>query len=373
VEEVSTSGGTTTTTTYYYAGGQRIALAVNGVFSYLASDSQGTPVEALSASGTVTASMLYDPYGNVRYSSGIMPGSAGYTGQHADAATGLDYYNARYYDPTVGQFTSADTQVDGLNRYGYVHGNPETATDPTGHDAWWNDPTLNPPNDPPPSGGGGGGGKTRIDCNSAIGEYYDQCDDYRYDRDLRITKLSAMQTDAGRLIVIGSVAGAVLDLVELWYGRSHESGIATLEAAADLFVNVASALTYVPIAFGGKSSSFNQLASFANNVAMVLRYAIAFFRERGAWVQWAVDRAVDLLGTAVQGLPGLAKRAIAAVAGPVILSVFDFASGGLHRMVANGFHELADYYSQLEMDVPTWCRQNSGAGCHGTPSQFVWV
>jgi hypothetical protein len=41
---------------------------------------------------------------------------------------------ARYYDPTVGQFTSADTLLaGGLNRYGYVGGNPTTATDPSGH------------------------------------------------------------------------------------------------------------------------------------------------------------------------------------------------------------------------------------------------
>src|SRR5581483_972094 len=49
------------------------------------------------------------------------------------AVSGLDYYGARYYDPALGQFTSADSQAAGLNRYGYVKGNPETFTDPTGH------------------------------------------------------------------------------------------------------------------------------------------------------------------------------------------------------------------------------------------------
>jgi RHS repeat-associated protein len=56
----------------------------------------------------------------------------GFTGQHADAVTGLDYYNARYYGPKAGQFSSADTIMDGTNRYDYVGGNPETLTDPTG-------------------------------------------------------------------------------------------------------------------------------------------------------------------------------------------------------------------------------------------------
>ncbi len=55
-------------------------------------------------------------------------------GQRSDAAiSGLDYYGARYYDPRLGQFTSADSVLDGLNRYAYVGGNPETKTDPSGH------------------------------------------------------------------------------------------------------------------------------------------------------------------------------------------------------------------------------------------------
>ncbi|HEX6797109.1 MAG TPA: RHS repeat-associated core domain-containing protein [Ktedonobacterales bacterium] len=133
LEELSTTAGVTTTTTSYYAGGKRIAQAVNGAFSYLGSDGLGSAEVALDGSGTVQASVLYDPYGNPRYSSGTMPGSYGYTGQHADAATGLDDYHARYYDPVAGQFASADAVQDGLNRYAYVGGDPETFSDPTGH------------------------------------------------------------------------------------------------------------------------------------------------------------------------------------------------------------------------------------------------
>lgn len=70
----------------------------------------------------------------MRYSSGTLPTSYGFTGQRADAATGLDYYNARSYDPVAGQFTSADTtRAGGLNRYAYVGGNPTTRTIPSGH------------------------------------------------------------------------------------------------------------------------------------------------------------------------------------------------------------------------------------------------
>jgi hypothetical protein len=48
-------------------------------------------------------------------------------------------YNARYYDPTIGRFVSADsivpqaTNPQALNRYSYVVNNPLKYTDPTGH------------------------------------------------------------------------------------------------------------------------------------------------------------------------------------------------------------------------------------------------
>lgn len=143
IEEVATSGATTTTTTYYSAGGARVALAVNGVFSYLATDALSSASVALDDGGTgglVTASRLYAPYGTPRYGNGSMPGSFGFTGQREDTETGLDYYVARYYDPTAGQFTSADSILPGdgydpwgLSRYAYVAGNPVARNDPTGH------------------------------------------------------------------------------------------------------------------------------------------------------------------------------------------------------------------------------------------------
>jgi RHS repeat-associated protein len=140
LEEV-TGGTTGSTLTEYYripaiGTAVRVGSGSTSTLSYLASDQLGSVTVALSANGSVTAQQLYSPYGNVRYSSGQMPSVTdhGYTGQIADATTGLSYYGARYYDPTLGQFTSADTtSAGGLNRYAYVGGNPETATDPTGH------------------------------------------------------------------------------------------------------------------------------------------------------------------------------------------------------------------------------------------------
>jgi RHS repeat-associated protein len=126
--------------TYYYAAGMRIAAAVNGVFSYLASDGLRSADVTLDANGNVTASTLYAPYGGARYAIGIASTDYGFTGQHADTISGLDYYGSRYYDSIAGQFTSPDTvlpgngfDIWGLSRYAYVEGNPEIRIDPTGH------------------------------------------------------------------------------------------------------------------------------------------------------------------------------------------------------------------------------------------------
>jgi RHS repeat-associated protein len=129
--EVSVTGSTTSTTKYYSAG---VASVVNkdGVLSYLVSDGLSSTSEALDAAGNVMFEQLYEPFGSVRYTSGAAPTAKGFTGQRSDPS-GLAYYNARYYDPTVGQFTSADSVPDGWNRFGYVHGNPTTYTDPSGH------------------------------------------------------------------------------------------------------------------------------------------------------------------------------------------------------------------------------------------------
>ncbi|MFZ5887377.1 MAG: RHS repeat-associated core domain-containing protein, partial [Chloroflexota bacterium] len=70
-----------------------------------------------------------------------------YTGQYShmdDPSTagvtedfGLMFYNARWYDPSLGRFAQADSivpgGVQGLDRYAYVFNNPLAYVDPSGH------------------------------------------------------------------------------------------------------------------------------------------------------------------------------------------------------------------------------------------------
>ncbi len=95
----------------------------------------------------MTTSQSYCAYGRKRTTSGGNTNCSSsnslvtdhtFTGQKYDSS-GLQFFNARYYDPQIGTFISPDTIVPdpGLvidyNRYGYARGNALRFSDPTGH------------------------------------------------------------------------------------------------------------------------------------------------------------------------------------------------------------------------------------------------
>jgi RHS repeat-associated protein len=140
LEEHQYSGsGTNQWNTYYYslAGHLIGALDGNGTTFYL-TDALGsilTSFNNTASSASVKGEQSCAPYGTAQYYQGNLNTPKGFTGQYNDALTGLDYFNARYYDPVVGVFLSADTvegDMQGMNPYAYVGGNPETRNDPTG-------------------------------------------------------------------------------------------------------------------------------------------------------------------------------------------------------------------------------------------------
>ena len=81
---------------------------------------------------TVQQRSSYRPYGEVLAKSTSFDESLGYAGEHLDN-NGLIYLHARYLDPKLGRFISADpTVTDGLNRYTYTKNNPVSFVDRTG-------------------------------------------------------------------------------------------------------------------------------------------------------------------------------------------------------------------------------------------------
>jgi len=104
--------------------------------TYSYADAQGTPLAEANASGTVTATFDYRPYGSQAL--GTAPNGIGYTGHVNDPESGFVYMQQRYYDPGVGRFLSVDPVGPSpgggfnFNRYLYTNGNPVTKVDPDG-------------------------------------------------------------------------------------------------------------------------------------------------------------------------------------------------------------------------------------------------
>lgn len=83
------------------------------------------------------STVAYEPFGATRSSTGTTPTDKLFTGQRLDG-TGLYYYNARYYDATIGRFISPDpvmsstANLQSLNSYSYAFNNPLGYVDPSG-------------------------------------------------------------------------------------------------------------------------------------------------------------------------------------------------------------------------------------------------
>jgi RHS repeat-associated protein len=96
---------------------------------------------ATNASGGIEWQARYKPFGETRWTSGTLTTNRKFNGMKEEASLGGIYdFNARFYDPAIGRFLSADTVVprpsdpQSLNRFAFVYNRPLVATDPTGHD-----------------------------------------------------------------------------------------------------------------------------------------------------------------------------------------------------------------------------------------------
>ena len=74
----------------------------------------------------------YDAFGNQTNDIANDTNPFRYNGEYFDNETGYIYLRARYYDPSIGRFTTEDPIKDGLNWYGYCSNNPVMFVDPSG-------------------------------------------------------------------------------------------------------------------------------------------------------------------------------------------------------------------------------------------------
>ena len=133
---------------YIWLAGSLVAIRERDVptnvytVKYQHTDALGSPVAITDPNRVVTERNEYEPYGK-----GPSKDMPGYTGHVADAATGLDYMQQRYYDPYIGRFLSADpisADIASFNRYWYGNDDPFGFKDPDGRqvESPWRDQSI---------------------------------------------------------------------------------------------------------------------------------------------------------------------------------------------------------------------------------------
>ena len=86
--------------------------ASTNAVSWLLADNEGTvrnvaTYNAGTGATTIADHLVYDAFGNMSQTTPAAQPRFTYTGQQFDAATGLYYYRARWYDAGMGRFMSA--------------------------------------------------------------------------------------------------------------------------------------------------------------------------------------------------------------------------------------------------------------------------
>jgi RHS repeat-associated protein len=120
----------------------------NGTATWLHFDHLGSVRAITDATGAKVESAIYRPFGE--QSEGLQPGTPapetkGWIGERYDADAGLQYLNARYYDPVLSLFLQPDwfevTKPGvGTNRFSYSFNDPVNKIDPGGNQT--NDETM---------------------------------------------------------------------------------------------------------------------------------------------------------------------------------------------------------------------------------------
>ena len=107
-----------------------------GLVKWYVYDGLGSVIGEVDPSGNVTYSAKYDVYGAVRGTTGTATTAQGFVGglgHLSEAATGLIYMRARYYDPNTGRFVSQDSSMNSMNWYIYADDNPINSADASGN------------------------------------------------------------------------------------------------------------------------------------------------------------------------------------------------------------------------------------------------
>ncbi len=359
---------------YYTLAGRLIGERESGVTVFLLTDELGSVITSISAaagSAAVTSNQVYSPYGSPRYRKGTAPTTKGFTGQYHDGS-GLDYYNARYYDPVVGRFVSADIKqgnAQGMDPYSYVGNNPETRNDPTGQrrcDSAGECETS------PGSGNGGGGNPPPSGCtwngrpctktnNPCIGTVWNgsgcipKPDHTQAKLDVRKNHLAPKIFYAITLLVSGGLILLLIDIYAIKHGIDDVDLPAILGALGDAIgalSELAGGLSLVSPSIGaiafGLLGALHGLYMIANGVLGAYNAVMGGAK----WLEGVIQSALDVIDLGVGGIPG----ALFKVADQLFGKALVFGGRALgHGLMMLGNGGLADAVVQQSMNIDDWC------------------
>ncbi len=119
----------------YLVGHDTLGRFADGEWAYHLPDALGSVRQIADGTGSLASSREWTPFG---VEVGAAQAGLGYAGEYWDADVELQYLRARWYDVSVGRFSSKDP-FPVMNRWLYADANPINFTDPSGQiclDPW---------------------------------------------------------------------------------------------------------------------------------------------------------------------------------------------------------------------------------------------
>ena len=132
--EVGATGSLQAAYTYYPGTDRPHGMWRGGQQYYYLQDAEGNVRGLVNAAGSLVETYTYTPDGQLLSGGGVVTNPYRWKGREWDAAAGLYYVRARYYDPAVGRFVSEDPLglAGGLNLYAFAGADPVNYSDPSG-------------------------------------------------------------------------------------------------------------------------------------------------------------------------------------------------------------------------------------------------
>ena len=139
-ENVVNTGGQIIASKRFAVPGVEVTDPFAGQYYFYRYDVRGSVTDILDKNAGLVKGYDYDEFGNTEEKGNeSFLNDVTFTGSVSDASSGLQYMNARFYQPGTGRFLSQDSYTGNpydpwtQHLYSYCGNNPVNMVDPTGH------------------------------------------------------------------------------------------------------------------------------------------------------------------------------------------------------------------------------------------------